>query len=114
MVCRHALDTLISIAKMFPTYFLPAGKAKEVTVKTDTPNEDFDSPGSKKNSSTTTGQSSPKLPRAADNGPSSSSSLTARHDAKSENDFWNILVRLDGASGKSKGKGKTARLHSII
>ena len=27
-VCRHALDTLISLAKMFPTYFLPRAKDK--------------------------------------------------------------------------------------
>ncbi|XP_035825881.1 E3 ubiquitin-protein ligase HUWE1 isoform X3 [Aplysia californica] len=109
VVCRHALDTLISLAKMFPTYFLPAGKAKEVLIRSEAgKDEDSDSSGSKKLPGSGA-QSSPKMARAAES--ASGSSGSARHEVKSDNDFWNILVRLDGASGKSKGKS-VQRSHS--
>ena len=79
-VCRHALDTLISLAKMFPTYFLPRAKDKA---------EGDDKPAA--------AGGSPKPQRAAD----------ARAP---DNDLWSILVRLDSASGKSKGKGELCNI----
>lgn len=111
VVCRHALDTLISLAKVFPTYFLPVGKVKEVNKCDGSKDEDGADATSPRRSTPTASlhtpaiQSSPKSLRPGDvltagAGPS-------RHDSKPENDFWNILVRLDSALGKSKGKGKS-------
>ncbi|CAL1528834.1 unnamed protein product [Lymnaea stagnalis] len=112
VVCRHALDTLISLAKIFPTYFLPAGKVKELNKCDGSKEEDPEISGSKKPNTGTqaAAQSSPKSTRAASEN-SASSGTSARHDPKNDNDFWNILVRLDNASCKSKGKG-VQRSHS--
>ena len=102
VVCRHALDTLISLAKVFPTHFLPASKSKEAGTKTENGKDD-DSDLSKR-SSVSAVQSSPKLSRATENISGSTSSV--KNESRSENDFWNILLRLDSVSGKSKGKCK--------
>ncbi|CAG5120620.1 unnamed protein product, partial [Candidula unifasciata] len=119
LVCRHALDTLISLAKVFPTYFLPAGKVKELN-KSDSGHKEEDiSEVTRKatvgGSAVTTVhtsvlQTSPKSLRATEGALNWANST--RHETKPENDFWNILVRLDSTSGKSKGKG-VQRNHSI-
>lgn len=99
VVCRHALDTLISLAKVFPTYFLPAGKVKEVS-KCEA-GEDSELGSFKKSTSVgqpAASQSSPKAAKPCE--------TPSRHEIKQDNDFWSILVRLDSTSGKSKGKGK--------
>ncbi|GFO42891.1 E3 ubiquitin-protein ligase huwe1-like [Plakobranchus ocellatus] len=114
VVCRHAFDTLISLANVFPTYFLPAGKAKEVSrceggVSGAGGKEDelTDTAGRSNSSGTgnTGPQSSPKSLRPAEG------ASAVKHELRPENDFWNILLRLDSASGKSKGKG-VQRCHS--
>ncbi|VDI57331.1 E3 ubiquitin-protein ligase HUWE1 [Mytilus galloprovincialis] len=86
MVCRHALDTLIALAKIFPSQFLPSTKAKEVgKCDTDEKKEtDKVKPGA---------SASPKK-----NEP--------------ETDLWDLLVKLDSISGSKKGKGMQ-RIHSI-
>ncbi|XP_055882443.1 E3 ubiquitin-protein ligase HUWE1-like isoform X4 [Biomphalaria glabrata] len=107
VVCRHALDTLISLAKIFPTYFLPAGKVKEVN-KCEGPvkDEETDVTALKKSPHGAL-MSSPKAKPTDMSAPTST-----RHDMKLENDFWNILVRLDSTCGKSKGKN-VQRSHNI-
>jgi E3 ubiquitin-protein ligase HUWE1 len=107
LVCRHSLDTLISLAKVFPTYFLPAAKVKEVNKCDEASKEDDSSDATKRSFTTATVASlhaSAKPTRTPDI--SGAGLLPTRHEFKPENDFWNILVRLDSASGKSKGKGK--------
>ena len=100
VVCRHAFDTLISLAKVFSAYFLPAGKSKEVN-RCESGSGGKDEEGA--DSSGRGGvQSSPKSVRPSGEG------ATPTQPAKPENDFWNVLLRLDGASGKSKGKGEQA------
>ncbi|XP_059143196.1 E3 ubiquitin-protein ligase HUWE1-like isoform X5 [Physella acuta] len=106
VVCRHALDTLISLAKVFPTYFLPAGKVKEVN-KCEA-GEESELGSCKKSTSVgqpAASQSSPKSAKPAE--------TPSRHEIKQDNDFWSILVRLDSTSGKSKGKG-VQRSHSGV
>ncbi|RUS89503.1 hypothetical protein EGW08_002736 [Elysia chlorotica] len=113
VVCRHAFDTLISLAKVFPAYFLPAGKAKEVNkceAEGGGPSGKDEEPADSTSRTNASGpQSSPKSVRSAGEG--ATPSQPAKPEQKPENDFWNILLRLDGALGKSKGKG-VQRTHS--
>ncbi|BFZ10773.1 hypothetical protein BsWGS_13813 [Bradybaena similaris] len=120
LVCRHSLDTLISLAKVFPTYFLPAGKVKEVN-RCDSGHKDEDISEVTRKAATAGGsavtalqtstlQTSPKSVRATEG--ILNWATSTRHETKPENDFWNILVRLDSTSGKSKGKG-VQRNHNL-
>lgn len=122
VVCKHALETLISLAKIFSYHFLPAGKGKEagksevnkeeepdLAKKTSSVSATASSSSSSSTTTTTntTGASSSQVsPKAGKSQDTQGSSLSGRQESKPENDFWNILVRLDNASGKSKGKGK--------
>lgn len=75
VVCRHVLDTLISLAKSFPNQFLPKGKAKEAACEEESSEE----------------QSPPK-------------GTPARPPRQpTETDFWDLLVRLDSL-GNKRGK----------
>ncbi|XP_075729982.1 HECT, UBA and WWE domain containing E3 ubiquitin protein ligase 1 isoform X4 [Rhipicephalus microplus] len=93
VVCRHVLDTLISLAKSFPVHFLPekvrggpsgllsSGKA---------------SAGGAATSSRPSSRSAPST--------SAASSPLAAEPGK-DGDFWSVLVRLDcNAAGISMGK----------
>ncbi|XP_053377275.1 E3 ubiquitin-protein ligase HUWE1-like isoform X3 [Mercenaria mercenaria] len=100
IVCRHVLDALISLAKMFPNQFLPS-KAKEVQ-KCD---NDKEKESDKTKTSVTTGTgATPKV------------KTIEKQDSKSENrdtDFWELLVKLDSLCSSKKGKG-IQRTHSNV
>ncbi len=81
IICRHTLDVLISLAKSFPSHFLPRP--------------------SMPSSSSGAGASATALLPAG--GSSASSSSTASRSAAAT-DFWDLLVRLDSQSASRKGK----------
>jgi E3 ubiquitin-protein ligase HUWE1 len=96
IVCRHVLDTLISLAKSFPSYFLPLSSAAAgAQAKADAAAEAMDK--ASKDSSSSSG---PKTP--------SSSRLEPARDV----DFWELLVRLDGSVGSKKGKSFQKQFHT--
>lgn len=106
LVCRHALDTLISLAKNFPSHFLPyQGKDSESdkndSGKKPTSNSGAVSKSSKDNSSGKNSESSA--------GKGSESSSSGRNSEST--DFWELLVKLDSISVSRKGKG-LPRSHS--
>ncbi|XP_061178702.1 E3 ubiquitin-protein ligase HUWE1-like [Saccostrea echinata] len=92
VVCRHVLDTLIALAKIFPSQFLPSSKVKEVEKCSD-PGED----------SKTESESKTKTP-------CSSASPKSAKDSPTETDFWDHLIKLDSLNANKKGKSvqKTA------
>ena len=109
VVCRHVLDTLISLAKVFPSHFLPgstAAKAKDVTDDKDKDNAEHgtsSTPQPKpKGQGSSSGATSPRLSRSD----KMSSASSGQELNRQESDFWWLLMRLDSASlqGK-KGKG---------
>ena len=87
LVCRHVLDTLISLAKSFPNAFLPNAQTT-----------DCDSATSDK-AKTTPKTSSVQLSPGALSASASSGSLTP-----GSTDFWNLLIKLDNAVGGKRGK----------
>jgi len=87
LVCRHVLDTLISLAKSFPNAFLPNAHSA-----------DLDSSASDKAKTapkTSTLQLSPGASAASASSSSSTLGLT---------NFWNLLIKLDNAVGGKRGK----------
>ena len=89
IVCRHVLDTLISLAKSFPSHFLPqtpatATKAICIDQETDKSKE----------------SAVPKTPNST------------KVEPPRDVDFWELLVRLDGSVGGKKGKSFQRQLHS--
>ncbi|XP_048739045.2 E3 ubiquitin-protein ligase HUWE1-like isoform X5 [Ostrea edulis] len=94
VVCRHVLDTLIALAKVFPSQFLPTSKVKEV--------EKCNEPGEE---SKTESDSKPKTSCS-----SSSASPKSAKDSPTETDFWDLLIKLDSLNANKKGKSvqKTA------
>jgi E3 ubiquitin-protein ligase HUWE1 len=100
LVCRHVLDTLISLAKSFPSQFLPQSKAKEANcvkenkdVNDDKENKLVTILESQDNGSKPVKQSTP-LPQTP-----------VQSSTSPELDFWEILVRLDNtSSGVRRGK----------
>ncbi|KAL1452364.1 hypothetical protein MTO96_006282 [Rhipicephalus appendiculatus] len=93
VVCRHVLDTLISLAKSFPVHFLPekvrGGPAGALS--------------SGKASAGGAGTSSRPSSRSAPSASAASSPLAA--EPGKDGDFWSVLVRLDcNAAGVSAGK----------
>ncbi len=85
VVCRHVLDTLITLAKSFPSQFLPQAqpRARESQCEADR----------------TTPDPANRTTKVATPTPSPSPATAA-----AETDFWELLVRLDGLSGGRKGK----------
>ena len=95
IVCRHVLDALISLAKMFPQQFLPS-KAKEVQ------NCDSEKTDDKK---TTTGGSA-SVSSSGSTSPRSKN--VERQDSKPDTrdtEFWELLLKLDAMCSSKKGKG---------
>ena len=90
IVCRHVLDTLIALAKIFPNHFLPqnnnSAKSKDTQQQSDSDTLDTIS-GSK-----TKEQVPPKTPNS-------------KQESQKEADFWELLVKLDGIVTGKKGKG---------
>jgi E3 ubiquitin-protein ligase HUWE1 len=97
VVCRHVLDTLISLAKGFPCHFAPGNKAKEV--KCDTEKE-------KEKDSENKLKSSLSSPARASG---SAKSMDGKDNRDTE--FWDLLIRLDSSTTSKKGKG-VQRVHS--
>ncbi|XP_046372246.1 E3 ubiquitin-protein ligase HUWE1-like isoform X1 [Haliotis rufescens] len=97
VVCRHVLDTLISLAKVFPSHFLPAPKAKEVQKCED----DGKETDNNKQKQIASGASSPRVANKSEKGEKSD----AKQENKCDTNFWDLLVRLDNTSGSKKGKG---------
>ena len=94
IVCRHVLDALISLARMFPNQFLPA-KAKEVQ-KCDTSKDNKDKDTDKAKTAAAATGATPKV------------KTLEKTDSKSEirdTDFWELLVKLDSLCSSKKGKG---------
>lgn len=119
VICRHVLDTLISLAKSFPCQFLPQNKAKEATKCDNTPtttgggapdgNSNKETEGNRvKDSDSSRTSSTTASPAKA---PNKSDSKDSNKDSMALVDFWDVLVRLDGATGNKKGKS-ILRLHS--
>ncbi|XP_049513921.1 E3 ubiquitin-protein ligase HUWE1-like [Dermacentor silvarum] len=93
VVCRHVLDTLISLAKSFPVHFLPE-KVRGGP------------PGAPPTGKTNAGGASASCRPSSRSAPSTSgvASPLAAEPGK-DGDFWSVLVRLDcNASGVSAGK----------
>jgi len=88
LVCRHVLDTLISLAKSFPNAFLP------------TPSSADPDTGTADKAKTT-----PKTP-SVQLSPGASLALQALSGsaAAGSTDFWNLLIKLDNAVGGKRGK----------
>lgn len=119
VVCRHVLDTLISLAKVFPAHFLPTPKVKEVP--SCEPRDDRDSDqgpissslspagGARPKSHSSSGTVSPRLARSDRSTATSASSDTSRQ----ESDFWALLLKLDGAGQSRRGKG-VQKTHSSV
>lgn len=115
VVSRHVLDTLISLAKIFPSQFLPGPRAKEVAACDSKDVKDSDSVSTATSISTTgvrpkaqtatSGMTSPRISRS-DRSSASSTPEVSRQDS----DFWSLLVRLDSANSGRKGKG-VQRVH---
>lgn len=104
IVCRHVLDTLISLAKSFPSQFLPQTKAKEQAQCL----EQEDTAKSKEQSNTSLQKTpSSKLDTSKGGGSATVSNPGGGGDV----DFWELLVRLDGFVGGKKGKS-FQRLHN--
>lgn len=120
VVCRHVLDTLISLAKIFPSHFLPGAKAREVAscedneqpavAATTTTSGSLPHGGARpKVQASSSGATSPRLSRSH----AVSSASSVPDSVRQESDFWSLLVRLDGASQHRKGKGMQ-RPHSSL
>jgi len=86
LVCRHVLDTLISLAKSFPNAFMPNSQSA-----------DCDSAAADKAKTTPKTCSLQLSPGAG--------SASSTPSAPGSTDFWNLLVKLDNAIGGKRGKG---------
>ena len=90
VVCRNVLDTLISLAKSFPSQFLPQTKAKEAAACAE----------SEQDKAKDMAQSKPVGSKPTDSAKVDSSSSSKVPDLE----FWDLLVRLDGITSGKKGK----------
>ena len=87
VVCRHVLDTLIALAKVFPSQFLPSAKVKDVsTCDSDSKDTDVNTDDKTKQGATT------------------SSGLAVLDSHRNDTDFWELLIKLDNAGITKKGK----------
>ncbi|XP_078678082.1 E3 ubiquitin-protein ligase HUWE1-like isoform X6 [Branchiostoma floridae x Branchiostoma belcheri] len=85
IVCRHVMDTLISLAKVFPGHFIP-GKAREA-------------------GTCSTSSSSQTQANKVKETPTTASVANKVGSSKTDTDFWDVLVKLDSMSVGRKGKG---------
>ncbi len=121
LICRHVLDTLISLAKSFPCHFLPQNKAKEGNKcdASDKDSKDCENKAKVKESESRTSvassnHSSPAKATAVskvDKSESRTDATSSTSNNKLETDFWDLLVKLDSTSGSRKGKSMQ-RIHS--
>ncbi|ESO02925.1 hypothetical protein HELRODRAFT_81131 [Helobdella robusta] len=85
LICRHVLDILISLAKTFPTHFIPKSS------------NELQSDGHKPKSTTTANQTT-----SATSPPSLTSANNSVTTVKV--DFWDSLIKLDSFLANRKGK----------
>ncbi|KAH3893129.1 hypothetical protein DPMN_017273 [Dreissena polymorpha] len=108
IVCRHVLDALISLARMFPNQFLPS-KVKEVQ-KCDNSNKD-------NNKDNKESEVKSKISSTSSTGATPKVKVLEKTDSKTDNvretDFWELLVKLDSLCSSKKGKG-IQRAHSGV
>ncbi|XP_076447673.1 E3 ubiquitin-protein ligase HUWE1-like isoform X2 [Babylonia areolata] len=112
VVCRHVLDTLISLAKVFPSHFLPTPKVREAPSCEPRDDRDADQ-GSTTPSVPPSGGARPKTHTAASGAVSprlarsdrSAAASTTSDPGRQESDFWSLLLKLDGAGQSRRGKG---------
>ncbi|XP_072102563.1 E3 ubiquitin-protein ligase HUWE1 isoform X5 [Mobula birostris] len=92
VVCRHVLDTLIQLAKVFPSHFTQQ-KAKETSIETD------------KEKLSKQPVTSPCLGQpAGGGGGGGGGGSTGGTNAGISTDFWDLLVKLDNMNVSRKGK----------
>uniref|UniRef100_A0A3P8UPN2 E3 ubiquitin-protein ligase HUWE1 n=1 Tax=Cynoglossus semilaevis TaxID=244447 RepID=A0A3P8UPN2_CYNSE len=105
VVCRHVLDTLIQLAKVFPSHFTQQ-RCKDLL----TPSSDLDS---RLCSGPSSGGGSSRSASQSQSNPSSNSSTTQNSFGSSSvtpqslgisTDFWDLLVKLDNMNVSRKGK----------
>lgn len=84
IICRHTLDVLISLAKSFPSHFLPRP---------------------------TLAGGDEKKEKDADSKKMTPATGSVVKKQETGTDFWDLLARLDSQSASRKGKG-LARTHS--
>ncbi|XP_072884002.1 E3 ubiquitin-protein ligase HUWE1-like [Hemitrygon akajei] len=89
VVCRHVLDTLIQLAKVFPSHFTQQ-KAKEASIETD------------KEKLSKQPVTCPCLGQPAGGGGGGGS--TGGTNTGISTDFWDLLVKLDNMNVSRKGK----------
>lgn len=97
IICRHTLDVLISLAKSFPSHFLPR------------PPTSFDDKKKEASTSAASGEAKKLVPSTTVGSPASTA--VAKKQDPTGTDFWDLLARLDSQSASRKGKG-LARTHS--
>ena len=98
IICRHVLDILISLAKTFPTHFLPQ-QPNQMAISCNQLAPESDSPLAK-------GKAKDNQSGAASSGCPSGATSSGKPD------FWESLIKLDaalsGKKGKSSQKEKTS------
>lgn len=108
LVCKHALDAMIALAKNFTVHFLPYRKKSEdgsgALVKADSAAKAASNGSSSSNKESSAECGSKEDAVASTSKTSGSKSLEA-------SDFWDLLVKLDTINVCKKGKG-LARSHS--
>lgn len=84
LVCRHVLDTLISLAKAFPHFLRPdlSREESKLSISSQSSNRDETSPAS------------------------------SRSGSCKDPDFWEVLLKLDSSSLTKKGKS-IVKSHSM-
>jgi len=84
LVCRHVLDTLISLAKSFPNAFLPIAQSVDPDL--------------------TVSDKAKTTPKTSSLQLSPGASLALASSGCGSTDFWNLLIKLDNAVGGKRGK----------
>jgi len=88
LVCRHVLDTLISLAKSFPNAFLPNAQSADSDLTT----------------AIDKAKTTPKTPSVQLSPGASSATGSSGSSVSGSTDFWNLLIKLDNAVGGKRGK----------
>lgn len=107
VVCRHVLDTLIQLAKVFPSHFTQQ-RARDPPPDPNTNDRGSSSSGSGGSSSSAPkpgGGGSPCPPPPAPTTPSPNPPTPTAPAMGLSTDFWDLLVKLDNMNVSRKGKG---------
>ena len=123
LVCRHAIDLLISLAKTFPSHFLPTiekesteEKSSNTTNKTTSVSVSGTNTTTVSTATTTTvGGATTTTPTTEKTSSSGTTSSISKQPASvssgvEPSEFWDLLVKLDSINVSRKGKG-LPRIH---